>query len=163
MNKFKLSRRSLDKLKGVHPDLISVVKRAIELTEVDFVVIEGLRTLERQKELVKKGASQTINSRHLTGHAVDLGAWVDNKISWNWAYYYKIADAMKQASQELNIPIEWGGDWKTFKDGPHYQLPWAYNPEIKKEAVKCQDTKHSLLRCLSQFLARWKLSTTRSS
>ena len=125
---FKLGLKSQFKLRGVHPDLVKVVNRAIELSAVDFTVLEGVRSLERQKELVKTGASQTLKGRHLTGHAVDLGALIGGKVSWDWPLYYKIADAMKQAAKELNIPIEWGGDWKTFKDGPHYQLPWKEYP-----------------------------------
>lgn len=123
---FVLGSRSLERLQGVHPDLVKVVKRAIQITECDFTVLEGVRTKTRQAELVKSGASQTSNSRHLTGHAVDLGAWVNGTVSWDWKYYYQIEKAMKQASKELNIPIEWGGDWKSLKDGPHYQLPWSY-------------------------------------
>lgn len=119
---FKLSKRSRYSLLGVHPDLVRVVERAIQLTEVDFVVIEGLRTPTRQAELVKAGASQTQNSRHLTGHAVDLAAWVGT-VRWDWPLYPRIAAAMKQAAKELGVPIEWGGDWTSFKDGPHFQLP----------------------------------------
>lgn len=118
---FKLSQRSIDRLSGVHPDLVSVVKLAIERSEIDFLVTEGLRTKERQRELVTAGASKTMNSRHITGHAVDLAAYV-NGIRWDWPLYEKIAKAMKQAAYELNIKIEWGGDWKSFKDGPHFQL-----------------------------------------
>lgn len=125
---FKLGKRSLANLQGVHTDLARMVQRAIQITEVDFTVIEGLRTMERQRQLVKQGASQTLNSRHLTGHAVDLAAWVNGTISWEWPHYREIARAMKQAAQELNIPIEWGGDWVTFKDGPHFQLPWEQYP-----------------------------------
>lgn len=121
---FILGSRSLSRLKGVHPDLVLVVKRAIQLTEVDFSVLEGLRTRTRQLELVRAGASQTMNSRHLTGHAVDLGAYVNGKVRWDWPLYYKIAGAMKRAARELEVPLEWGGDWKSFKDGPHFQLPW---------------------------------------
>lgn len=120
---FKLSQRSKDRLKGVHPDLVKVVEHAIEITTVDFAVLEGLRTPERQKVLKEAGASQTLNSRHITGHAVDLGAWVDGEVRWDWPLYHQIAKAMKAAAAELNIPIEWGGDWRTFKDGPHWQLP----------------------------------------
>ena len=116
------SQRSIDKLKGVNVDLVSVVHRALELSEIDFSVIEGLRTKERQAELVKAGASRTINSRHITGHAVDLAAVVGGEVRWDWPLYEKIAKAMKQAAYELNINIEWGGDWKSFKDGPHFQL-----------------------------------------
>lgn len=108
----------------MHPDLASVVKLAIERSEVDFMVTEGLRSKERQKELVAAGASKTMNSRHITGHAVDLAAYV-NGIRWDWPLYEKIAKAMKQAAYELNIKIEWGGDWKSFKDGPHFQIPWG--------------------------------------
>ena len=120
---FKLSQRSKDRLKGVHPDLVKVVEHAIEITTVDFAVLEGLRTPERQKVLNEAGASQTLNSRHITGHAVDLGAWVDGEVRWDWPLYNQIAKAMKAAAAELNIPIEWGGDWSRFKDGPHWQLP----------------------------------------
>ena len=123
--KFVLSKLSLSRLEGVHPDLVKVVKRAIEITEVDFRVSEGLRSKSRQAELVKAGASQTNNSRHLTGHAVDLVAMIGLKVRWDWPLYHKLADAMKQAAKELNVPIEWGGDWITFKDGPHFQLPWG--------------------------------------
>lgn len=122
---FKLSDKSLEKLKGVHPDLVSVVKLAIDLTEVDFVVLEGLRSKDRQRELVNKGASKTMNSRHITGHAVDLGAYV-GEIRWDWPLYDKIAKAMKEAAYQINVKIEWGGDWKSFKDGPHFQLPKGY-------------------------------------
>ena len=120
---FKLSQRSKDRLKGVHPDLVNVVEHAIEITTVDFAVLEGLRTPERQKVLKEAGASQTLNSRHITGHAVDLGAWVDGEVRWDWPLYNQIAKAMKAAAAELDIPIEWGGDWSRFKDGPHWQLP----------------------------------------
>lgn len=119
---YSFSQRSTDKLKGVDVDLVSVVHRALELSEIDFAVTEGLRTKERQAELVKAGASKTMNSRHITGHAVDLAAIVGGEIRWDWPLYEKIAKAMKQAAYELNIKIEWGGDWKSFKDGPHFQL-----------------------------------------
>ena len=107
---------------------LKVINRAIELTQVDFTVIEGLRTKERQAQLLKEKKTTTSNSRHLTGHAVDLAAWVDNTVSWEWKYYYQIADAMKKAASELNVSIEWGGDWKKFKDGPHFQLTWSKYP-----------------------------------
>lgn len=125
---FKLSQKSIDRLSGVHPDLVSVVKRAIEISEVDFAVLEGFRSKARQEQLVAAGASQTMNSRHLTGHAVDLGAMVSGTVRWDWPLYYKVADAMKKAAAELNVPIEWGGDWKKFKDGPHFQLPHKEYP-----------------------------------
>lgn len=116
---YKLSQRSMQNLSGVHPDLIAVVKRAIQITEQDFSVIEGVRNINRQRELVAKGASTTMNSRHLTGHAVDLAPY---PINWDWEYFYPIADAMKQAAEELDVDLEWGGDWKSFPDGPHFQL-----------------------------------------
>lgn len=119
---FLLSKKSLDRLSGVHPDLVRVVQRAIEVSEVDFTVLEGLRDPARQKTLMESGASQTLNSRHITGHAVDLGAWVDNQVDWSWPLYHKIAAAMKEAAKELNVAIVWGGDWSRFKDGPHYEL-----------------------------------------
>lgn len=126
---FKLGSKSLSKLEGVHPDLVKVVKRAIELTECDFTITEGLRTKERQAQLLKEKKTTTTNSRHLTGHAVDLAAWVNNTISWDWKYYHQIADAMKQAAKELNVSIQWGGDWKSFKDGPHFELTWSKYPK----------------------------------
>ena len=125
---YKLGPRSQSRLKGVHPDLVKVVERAIQLSTVDFTVLEGLRTIERQKALVDAGSSQTMNSRHLDGHAVDLGAWVDGQVDWSWPLYSRIADAMKRAAKEVGVPIEWGGDWTKFKDGPHFQLPWKEYP-----------------------------------
>ncbi len=116
---YKLGQRSLQNLSGVHPDLVAVVKRAIEITEQDFSVIEGIRNIDRQRQLVKSGASQTMNSRHLTGHAVDIAPY---PLSWDWPQFYPIADAMKQAAEELEVDLEWGGDWRSFKDGPHWQL-----------------------------------------
>lgn len=132
---YKLSKKSLSKLEGVHPDLVKVVKRAIELTECDFTITEGLRTKARQAQLLKEKKTTTSNSRHLTGHAVDLAAWVipegsaKGTISWDWKYYHQIADAMKQAAKELNVSIQWGGEWKSFKDGPHFELTWSMYPK----------------------------------
>ena len=128
MSEFRLSQRSKDRLEGVHDDLVKIVERAIEITSVDFGVSEGLRTRERQEQLVAKGASQTMNSRHLTGHAVDLVAYIGSQVAWDWPLYHKIAHAMKEAASELDIPLEWGGDWRTFPDGPHFQLPRASYP-----------------------------------
>ncbi len=126
---FVLGRASKEKLRGVHPDLIRVVTRAIAISEVDFRVIEGLRTRTRQAELVKAGASETMNSRHLTGHAIDLMALVNGKGRWDWPLYDKIAAAMKQAAKEEKVALEWGGDWKRLKDGPHFQLSWKKYPK----------------------------------
>ena len=125
---YQLGPRSKHRLKGVHEDLVRVVERAIEITTVDFTVLEGLRSPERQKALVETGASQTLNSRHITGHAVDLGAWVGDEVRWDWPLYHKIAAAMKDAAKQVNVPIEWGGDWRNFKDGPHFQLPRKTHP-----------------------------------
>jgi len=116
---YQLGTRSLQNLSGVHPDLVAVVKRAMELTEQDFSVIEGIRNIDRQRQLFKSGVSTTMNSRHLTGHAVDVAPY---PLSWDWGYFYPIEDAMKQAASELDVDLEWGGDWKSFKDGPHWQL-----------------------------------------
>jgi hypothetical protein len=124
---FKFSKRSLDNLVGVHPDLVAVVTLALELTKVDFCVIEGLRDKKKQEQLVKAGASKTMNSRHLTGHAVDLAPYIDGKIRFDWPPFYDIARAMKSAAQILDIDVEWGGTWK-FKDGPHFQLSWRKYP-----------------------------------
>lgn len=121
---FKLGSGSRAKLFGVKPPLKRIVARAIEITEVDFAVIEGMRTQERQQVLFDDGKSQTLNSRHLTGDAVDLGAWVDGKVSWEWELYEVIAKAMKAAAEELDFEITWGGDWNTIKDGPHFELSW---------------------------------------
>ena len=125
---YKLGARSKQRLKGVHDDLVKVVERAIEITTVDFTVLEGLRDPERQKTLMESGASQTLNSRHITGHAVDLGAWVDNQVDWSWPLYHKVAASMKEAAKELDVAIVWGGDWHNFKDGPHFQLPRKTHP-----------------------------------
>ena len=120
--KYKLSRRSQTRLIGVHPDLRAVVNRAIQITAVDFGVTEGLRTIERQRELFKRGASRTMNSRHLTGHAVDLVAYIGKDVRWDWPLYHHIAAAMKLAAEEQAVPIVWGGDWTSFADGPHFEL-----------------------------------------
>lgn len=128
MPKFSLGARSLERLRGLHPDLVDVVKLSITLTPVDFTVLEGLRTLARQKQLVASGASQTLKSRHLTGHAVDLGALINGEVRWDWPLYDHIANAMKDAAYKLGTPLEWGGDWPKFKDGPHFQLPWKAYP-----------------------------------
>lgn len=150
MSNFKLGNRSLSELEGVHPDLVSVVKRAIELTLQDFSVHDGIRTLAEQQELVNRGASTTMKSRHITGHAVDLVPYINGKLRWEWEPIHKIADAVRTAAQDLNVPIRWGGAWdrrltdlddspedivadyaarrrragkRVFLDGPHYELP----------------------------------------
>lgn len=123
---FVLGKRSKKNLRGVHPDLVAVVERAIEITGQDFTVIEGVRSKKRQRELVAKGFSKTMNSRHITGHAVDVipypipGSWEKYK-SGQWTEIY---EAMKQASEELNVPLQYGYEWGW--DKPHYQLHWDY-------------------------------------
>ena len=128
MTGFVLSQRSEQRLAGVHPKLVAVVRRALQMSDMDFAVLEGLRTVERQKQLVAAGASQTMRSRHLTGHAVDLAPFVDGQIRWDWPLYHRLAATMDKAAAELQTPIEWGGRWRTFKDGPHWQLPWSAYP-----------------------------------
>jgi peptidoglycan L-alanyl-D-glutamate endopeptidase CwlK len=118
----KLDMRTETNLKGVHPDLVKVVRRAAQITKTPFTVIEGMRTKARQEQLVKAGASRTMNSRHLTGHAVDVAALVGGRIRWDWPLYASLADAMKTAAKELGVAIVWGGDWPRFRDGPHFEL-----------------------------------------
>ena len=125
---FRLSNKSINRLEGVHNDLAGVVQRAIELTPLDFGVTQGLRTAEEQEILYASGKSKTKNSRHLTGHAVDLAVYIGKEVNWDMPNYEIVADAMFKAADEQNIPIEWGGNWKFFKDGPHFQLPWEAYP-----------------------------------
>lgn len=131
-----MDARSTRNLIGVHPDLVKVVHRAAEKSS--FIVTEGLRTKARQAQLVKAGASQTMNSRHITGHAVDVAAVVNGEVRWDWSLYVAIANTMKAAALEFNIPVRWGGTWKllndvkgpitakmlsrSFPDGPHFEL-----------------------------------------
>lgn len=119
-----LNERSEKNLQGVNPALVAVVRRAADLLPADlgFIVTEGLRTRERQAQLLKAGASQTMNSKHLTGHAVDLAATVGGDVRWDWPLYPKLADAMKRAAAEQGTPITWGGDWKSLRDGPHFEI-----------------------------------------
>lgn len=120
MGKYALGKRSTDNLQGVHPKLVAVVRRALELSPVDFTVIEGLRTKERQAELMKQGFTRTLNSRHIIGQAVDI---VPLPVDWNNPKPFRlVAEAMKKAAAELGVKITWGGDWKSFVDLPHYQI-----------------------------------------
>ena len=150
MPEFSFGQKSLGELQGVHPDLVGVVKRALELSVQDFAVHDGKRTIAEQKEYIAKGASQTLDSRHLSGHAVDLVPFINGKLRWEWEPIYKIADAVRAAAREAGIPIRWGGAWdviltdeddntddlvadyiarrrklgkKAFIDGPHFELP----------------------------------------
>lgn len=148
---YVLGNKSRRRLYNVHTDLVSVVERAISLTKQDFSVIEGLRSVERQRTLFNKGATKTMNSRHLTGHAVDLMPYPfkgdidkDGIVNFeDWDQYYPVADAMISAAKELDIPLRWGGNWRVkdlrewydgaeqlakeypgdFPDGPHFELP----------------------------------------
>lgn len=123
-----LGTKSQLRLEGVHPDLVRVVKRAAVLSDIDFTVLEGLRTMARQRELLAAKATTTLKSRHLTGHAVDLAVMVGGEIRWDWPLYRQLAPIVKQAATDEGVSIEWGGDWRTFKDGPHWQLPWGKYP-----------------------------------
>jgi peptidoglycan L-alanyl-D-glutamate endopeptidase CwlK len=113
---YSLGAKSRAELNGVHPRLIKVVERAIELTEQDFGVHDGLRTPAEQQEYVRRGVSQTMNSRHMKqadgyGHAVDLVPYVNGKLRWEWEPIYVIAAAVNQAARELNVSLRWGGAW----------------------------------------------------
>ena len=121
MTDFRLSAASRANLLGVHPDLVLCVSRAITITSVDFMVGEGMRTRARQRILFESGASQTMDSYHLTGDAVDLWAWVDGRVAWDWPLYDLISAAMLDAAEWVGCVIEWGGSWSTFRDGPHFQ------------------------------------------
>ena len=115
-----LTPRDMQRLSGVHTDLVRVISRA--RASADFVVTEGLRSTERQRQLVAAGASQTMASRHLTGHAVDLAALVGGVVRWDWPLYDRLAQAVKKAAAEEEVAIVWGGDWPKFRDGPHFEL-----------------------------------------
>lgn len=129
MNNFRLSQRSEDNLKGVNSDLVKVIRRALEITPVDFIVIEGLRTRERQKQLVEEKKSQTMNSRHLTGHAVDI---IPINTKWQIEEFKPLLKAVKQAADELGVKLRFGINWKNdpslpietrFIDAPHIEIP----------------------------------------
>lgn len=127
-----LNDRSRRNLVGVHPDLVRVIEAAAARMPLNgglsFVVIEGLRTKEKQAENVASGASRTMNSRHLTGHAVDIVATVNGAVRWDWPLYRQLAPVIKAEAARLGVPITWGGDWRTLRDGPHFELPRAQYP-----------------------------------
>jgi peptidoglycan L-alanyl-D-glutamate endopeptidase CwlK len=129
-----LTSRDRARLKGVHPDLVRVIERAANHPDCpDFIVLEGIRTVARQRTLVAEGASKTMNSRHIPakngyGHAVDIAPMIGGKVSWDWPLYHKLAPFVKRAAKQEGVPIEWGGNWRDFKDGPHWQLPWKQYP-----------------------------------
>lgn len=134
MNKFKFSRSSESRLLGVHPDLVRVARKALEISDIDFGVSQGVRTPEEQKRLFDQGRNTpgpivtwTLNSLHLPqwdsfGHAIDIIVYINGKISWEEVYYEKVSNFFKKASQIEGVPIKWGGDWKNSKDRPHYEL-----------------------------------------
>lgn len=123
----QLNERSKNNLKGVNSklvDLVNLVAKNIDtdLPNYSFIVTEGLRTLERQKELFNKGLSKTMNSKHLTGDAVDIAVVKNGEVTWNFAEYKKVADVFKKYAKESGVSISWGGEWTNFKDGPHFEL-----------------------------------------
>ena len=124
----KFHQRSLTHLGQVHPDLKRVMLEAIENAPFDFGITEGLRTKERQQELYNQGKSQTLNSRHLTGKAVDVVIFLDNKANWDVKNYKILADHIKAVSILNDVPIVWGGDWKSFVDAVHFELDRKYYP-----------------------------------
>ncbi|MEQ7155551.1 M15 family metallopeptidase [Brevundimonas aurifodinae] len=119
---FRFSTRSRARMKGVHPALVAVLESAITRSPVDFMITEGLRTPARQAALVRAGASHTLKSPHLTGHAVDVAALVEGKVRWDWPLYPRIAETVKTAAKEQGVALIWGGDWPTLRDGPHFEL-----------------------------------------
>jgi hypothetical protein len=128
MDGFKFGARSEGNLVGVHADLQKIVRRALQLSVVDFSVVEGVRSLARQRDLVAQGKSRTLRSRHLTGHAVDLYPVSKAGAEWQRADFAPVVDAMKRAAAELGLPLECGHDWKAFPDSPHHQLPATAYP-----------------------------------
>ena len=125
---FSFGNRSKERLNGVHPDMVKVMEEAIKESPLDFSITEGLRTRERQQELFSAGKSQTMNSRHLTGKAVDIAVIRDGEVTWDLRYYRIVTDHIKKVAKSLNIPITWGGDWVSFRDGPHYELNRSVYP-----------------------------------
>lgn len=130
---FKLSGRSESNLVGVDDRLVKVIRRALEISSADFAVIEGLRTIEKQRENVRKGVSKTMDSRHLTGHAVDiLPSSIKPGMDWELHYFMPVLKAIKQAGDELGVPLRFGVNWKSdpslpietkFIDAPHVEIP----------------------------------------
>lgn len=129
----ELNAKSQLKLSRVHPDLQRVIQRAAEITTVEFIVTCGERTLEEQKKLYEQGTTKTLKSRHIPENnlcgmscAVDIAIMEDGKITWDYSKYEKFSHIVKEAASQVDVKIEWGGDWLKFKDGPHYQLPKGY-------------------------------------
>lgn len=153
---FALTKRDRDRLRGVHPDLVRVVERAAEISPIPFMVVEGLRTLERQRKLKAQGLSKTLNSRHLTGHAVDLVPIVDldgsGKVDVDEMYHHsqleKLAPHIKRAFKIEGVPYDWGGDWPRAWDKPHWQLPWRRYPIQTASIGTIQDSIGDLSEAL---------------
>jgi len=140
---YSFSRRSLRNLDGVHPDLVAVAHEALRISDKDFMVIDGLRTIHEQRLLFKKGKSQTLKSRHLTGHAIDI---VPYPVSWDFDDFYPLGNTFIQACKNVNVPLRWGGNWQvhdlrewqdsaeglvqsykgSFYDLPHFELSSRY-------------------------------------
>lgn len=125
---FSFGTKSSERLSQVHPDLQRVFNEAIKDSPLDFSITEGLRTKERQKVLFDAGKSQTMNSRHLTGKAVDIAVIREGEITWDMKYYQLVAAHIKKVAKEMDIDIVWGGDWQSFKDGPHFELHRSVYP-----------------------------------
>jgi peptidoglycan L-alanyl-D-glutamate endopeptidase CwlK len=124
---FYLGKRSLERLEGVDERLVRVFRRAITITSIDFTIVEGLRSAARQRELFAKKMTDTLQSKHLVGRAVDVAPWVNGTISWDWDDFDILAPWIKAAAKEFEIPIVWGGNWpnvpgKSRRDGPHWQI-----------------------------------------
>ena len=119
---FFFGPKSKERLNGVHPDLVRVIEEAIKGSPYDFSITQGLRTLEQQQALFNAGKSQTMRSRHLSGHAVDIAVIDNGTVTWDFDKYKVVADHIKDVAKLNDVPINWGGDWVTFKDGPHFEL-----------------------------------------
>ena len=119
---YKFSNRSLNNLKGVDMKLVDLMTEVLQKSPYDFGITEGLRTIEKQKEYVKAGKSQTMKSYHLRGKAVDIVVYKDGKVTWDLKYYKEVADVIKSVAKSKGVRITWGGDWKTLVDGPHFQI-----------------------------------------
>ncbi|MCS3505459.1 M15 family metallopeptidase [Achromobacter sp. JUb104] len=155
MGVFVLSAGSKKELLRVHEALVSIVEKAVQLSVQEFAVHDGIRTIAEQQQMVQRGASQTLDSRHVSGHAVDLVPYINGKLRWEWPPIYLIADAMRIGAQELKIPLRWGGAWdvdftnstelpedlvanyvarrkkqglSAFIDGPHFELQRSQYP-----------------------------------
>ncbi len=124
-----LTARDRQRLVGVHPDLVRVLERAARDGAIEWFVTEGVRSMDRQAELAAAGVSRTMRSRHLTGHAVDLAVrGGESGVRWDRPAYEALAVEILAAAQAEGVAIEWGGHWRSFFDGPHFQLPWRDYP-----------------------------------